>query len=311
MPKVLITPRSYGLYNRELNRMWEQAGFETMREVGPLPDERMRELLKEADALIVGTDKLSEAAIDAAPRLKVISKYGVGVDNIPVGYAESKGVKVVNTPGVNNESVADYTLALILAAARSIPYNHAELVAGRWSKTTGVEIHRKTIGILGFGAIGRAVARRAQGFEMTVLAYDPYVDEAAMSELGAVKASFDELIVQSDIVSVHMPLTAETKDLLNADVFRRMKPDAIVVNTSRGGVVSEHDLYEALKEKRIRGAALDVFSEEPLRHSPLFELDNVVLTPHNAAATVEAVQRMTVESTRNVLALFGREEVLP
>ncbi|GIQ62082.1 2-hydroxyacid dehydrogenase [Paenibacillus cisolokensis] len=305
MPKVLITPRSYGMYNEDIDRLWEQAGFETVREIGPLPDDRMRELLSDADALIIGTDKLSEAAIDAASKLKVIAKYGVGIDNIPVGYAESKGIKVFNTPGVNTESVADYTLALILAVARKIPQNHANLVAGRWSKTTGMEVYRKTIGILGFGAIGRAVARRAKGFDMNILAYDPYVSEAVFDELGADKVTFDELIRQSDIVSVHMPLTAETKHLLNENVFRRMKREAIVVNTSRGGVVSEQDLYTALKEGLIRGAGLDVFSEEPVKHSPLFELGNVVLTPHNAAATIEAAQRMTTESTQNILSFFS------
>ncbi|MCM3161442.1 phosphoglycerate dehydrogenase [Metabacillus litoralis] len=307
MRKVVITPRSYGKFNKEVFSLWEKENFKVIREIGPVPEERMIELIKDADALIIGTDFLSEKALEHAKNLKIISKYGVGIDNIPRAFALSNGIEVMNTPGVNTEAVADYTFSLLLAVARHIPQSHENLMMGRWQKMIGQEVFGKTIGILGFGAIGQAVAKRAKGFNMNILAYDVMPNYETAEQLDVKIRSFDEIIEQSDFLTLHLPLIKETKNLINYQLLKRMKKNCVIVNTARGGIVNEHDLGLALQENVIGGAAIDVFYEEPLKHSPLQGLKNVILTPHNAAATIEATERMTMQSTKNVLEFFRKE----
>ena len=305
MPRVIITPRSYGMYSPDIWDRWEKAGVDVRYEPGPLAEERLSELLRDADALLVGTDAVTRRVLEEAG-VRVIVKYGVGLDNIDAEYAARKGIRVLNTPGVNTEAVADYTFGLMLALARKIPASHADLMRGEWKKTTGLEIWGKTIGILGTGAIGKAVARRAKGFNMRILAWDKYPDPAAAEELGFEYADLESVLRRSDVISLHVALTPETKHLIGARELEWMKPNALLVNTARGGIVDEDALFRALKERCIAGAALDVFGQEPpVLPDWLRPLDNIIVTPHNAASSVEAVIRMTEQSTERILEFFA------
>ncbi|MCC5801767.1 phosphoglycerate dehydrogenase [Rossellomorea vietnamensis] len=309
MAKVIITPRSYGMFNPEVFTIWKDEGYEVIRKTGPLPEEELAELIKDADALVVGTDRVSKRVLDTAGKLKLISKYGVGTDNIDKEFAELKGIAVVNTPGVNTEAVADYAFGLMLSLARHIVKSHHDLIEkGKWEKTVGLELYGKKLGLLGFGAIGSAVARRAKGFNMDVIAYDPFPNHTLATELGVTFADLETVLQESDVVSMHLPLMPETKNLISRTQLSVMKKHCLLINTARGGVVDETALYEAMKEGEIGGAALDVFQEEPPLKSPLFALDNVILTSHNASASVEAIQRMTMQSTENVLRFFNTME---
>lgn len=305
MPRVVITPRSYGMYSPDIWDRWEKAGVEVHYEPGPLPEERLSELLRDVEALLVGTDTVTGRVL-AGSRVKVIVKYGVGLDNIDADYAGRNGIRVFNTPGVNTEAVADYTFGLILALARNIPGSHAALMRGQWKKTTGLEIWGKTIGILGTGAIGKAVARRAKGFSMRILAWDKYPDPAAAKELGYEYADLESVLRRSDVISLHVALNAETKHLIGRRELAWMKPDALLVNTARGGIVEEEALFLMLAERRIAGAALDVFGQEPpVLPDWVRSLDNLIVTPHNAASSVEAIIRMTEQSTERILAFLA------
>lgn len=307
MLKVLITPRSYGMFTEDIMNKWREEGFEVIREVGPISESRFIELIQNVQALIIGTDHLSKEVLNHASELKIIAKYGAGTDNIPKEYATQKGIVVVNTPGVNHEAVADYAFGLMLSVARQISLSSQRLRKGQWTKNVGVELYGKTLGILGFGAIGKAVARRAKGFQMNILVYDVFQDEQAAAEYGATYVHINELLTKSDVVSVHMPLVPETTNLLNYQMMKKMKKEAILINTARGGIINETDLFHILKEEKILGAGIDVFSVEPPTDSPLLELDNAVLTPHNAAASKEAIERMTLRSTHSVIKFFQQE----
>ncbi|WP_186438500.1 phosphoglycerate dehydrogenase [Cohnella terricola] len=307
MPNVVITPRSYGVYSPDIWKDWKDAGFEVIAEPGPLPEERLAELLAEADALLVGTDVVSRHVLERSPTLKVIAKYGVGVDNIAVDYAKERGISVFNTPGVNTEAVADYAFGLILSLARNIPGSHADLMDGKWKKAVGREIWSKTIGILGLGSIGKALARRAKGFNMQVLAYDLYPDHKFANEHGVMFADFETVIRSSDVISVHLALTPDTRHLIGAKELEWMKEETLLINTARGGIVDEDALFEALSRNRIAGAALDVFQVEPPIASPLRKLNNVILTPHNASASVEAIKRMTEQSTEQIMRFYSHK----
>ncbi|WP_270180614.1 phosphoglycerate dehydrogenase [Alkalihalobacillus sp. CinArs1] len=302
---MLITPRSYGLYHPKIYEYWKKEGYEVVRKAGPHSEEDLITYLEGVEVLLVGTDHISKKVIQNAKELKVISKYGVGIDNIDCEAARKCGIEVLNTPGVNTEAVADYAFGLMLSLSRHIARSHFELVQeGTWNKTVGVEIFGKTLGLMGLGSIGAAVAKRAKGFNMNVIAYDPFPNEQLAQELGVTLVSLEDVIRESDIVSMHLPLTKETRYMIDCNRLKKMKKNCLLINTARGGVINELHLYEALRDGEIKGAALDVFEEEPPTNSPLFELDNVILTPHNAAASVEAVQRMTLRSTDNVMAYY-------
>jgi D-3-phosphoglycerate dehydrogenase len=262
-----------------------------------IKDKNFIKALKQADALLCGNDlQVDDDLLDRAPKVKAIAKLGVGLDTVDVEAASRRGVVVFHTPGANNQAVADHTFALILSLARKIRYCDQSLREKRWehTKIIGVEIWRKTIGIIGLGAIGRCVALRAKGFQMKIVACDPYWPAEFAAEQKIEKLSLDELLKVSDIVTIHAPLTPENKELINAKTLGLMKPAAILINAARGGIVSETDLHQALKAGQIAGAGLDVFEQEPPDDSPLLELENVVLTPHTAAFTHEAMNTMSM-----------------
>ena len=257
--------------------------------------------------LIRSATKMDAQAIAAAKGLKVIARAGVGLDNVEIPAATAAGVMVVNAPTSNIVSAAELAITLLLASARFVSPAHAALRAGKWarSKYTGAEIFEKTLGIVGFGRIGQLVAARMQAFGMNVVAYDPYLAPARAAQLDVRLVDLDELLRVSDFITIHLPKTKETANLIGEEALKKVKPTVRIINAARGGVLDETALYNALKEGRVAGAGLDVFSTEPCTDSPLFELDNVVATPHLGASTDEAQERAGIAvavSVRKALA---------
>jgi len=257
--------------------------------------------------LIRSATKMDAEAIAAAKGLKVIARAGVGLDNVEIPAATAAGVMVVNAPTSNIVSAAELAITLLLASARFVSPAHAALRAGKWarSKYTGAEIFEKTLGIVGFGRIGQLVAARMQAFGMNVVAYDPYLAPARAAQLDVRLVDLDELLRVSDFITIHLPKTKETANLIGEEALKKVKPTVRIINAARGGVLDETALYNALKEGRVAGAGLDVFSTEPCTDSPLFELDNVVATPHLGASTDEAQERAGIAvavSVRKALA---------
>ena len=256
--------------------------------------ELLPELGKGVDAVLIrSATKMDAEAIAAAKGLKVIARAGVGLDNVDIPAATAAGVMVVNAPTSNIVSAAELAIALLLASARHLSPAHAALRNGKWarSKYTGAELFEKKLGIVGFGRIGQLVAQRMQAFGMSILAYDPYLQPARAAQLGVDLVSLDELLAQSDFITIHLPKTKETANLISADALKKVKPTVRIINAARGGVLDESALYDAIKEGRVAGAGLDVFATEPCTDSPLFTLDNVVATPHLGASTDEAQER--------------------
>ena len=261
------------------------------------------ELIGEAVAAIVSTDPFDASVFRACPRLRVVARVGVGVDSIDLGAATAAGVVVTTTPGMNGQAVADHTLALMLATVRRIVESDVSVRNGEWKRdaaATPWELHGATVGIVGLGAIGRSVARRLQGFECTILAYD--LEPRTVDGVEAV--SLEELLRRSDFVTLHVPLNDSTQVLVGARELARLRPGAILVNTSRGGVVDEAALYAALTEGRLRAAALDVFADEPPTGSPLLDLPNVVVTPHLAGLSVSSVTCMLRLASQSIVTVL-------
>ncbi len=260
-----------------------------------IDDPKFIEALKGVDAVLCGNDLLvNDAMLDMAPRLKAVAKMGVGLDTVDIKAASNHNAIVFNTPGANNQAVADHTFGLILSLARKIVFCDQSLRDNRWehTKIMGIEIWQKTLGLIGLGAIGRCVALRAKGFQMKVVAYDPFWPEEFADEHGIEKMQIDDLLKVSDIVSLHLPLTEENRGMINEKTLQSMKPTALLINAARGEIVKEKDLYNALKDSVIAGAGLDVFENEPPTNSPLLKLDNVVMTPHIASFTHDAMNNM-------------------
>ena len=269
--------------------------------------------IADVDAILVrSATKVDAEALVAARRLKVVARAGVGLDNVDVKAATQAGVMVVNAPTSNIVSAAELAVALMLAAARHISPAHAALRGGEWkrSKYTGIELYEKTVGIVGLGRIGVLVAQRLSAFGMKVIAYDPYVQAGRAAQMGVRLVDLDTLLAESDFMSVHLPKTPETLGLIGADQLAAAKQSLVLVNAARGGIVDEVALHDALKTGQIAAAGLDVFASEPCTDSPLFELDNVVATPHLGASTDEAQEKAGIAVARSVrLALSG--ELVP
>ncbi|MHC1770663.1 MAG: phosphoglycerate dehydrogenase [Flexilinea sp.] len=301
--KILITPRSYGKTDSKVFDMLEQAGITYVRNEtgGILNKEQMKSLLSDCDGIIVGVDPLDGEIIDHAKKLKVIAKYGVGVDNIDMEKAASRGIKVSRTVGANSDAVADYAMTLMLSLARKVIPIDSACRKADWKKVTTIDVSHKTLGILGFGAIGKLVAKRAQGFDMRILAYDVLWDSDYAKSHDIEKATPDQIYQEADFISVHLPLLPETKNFIDENQIAMMKPTAILINTARGGLINEDALLSALKEKRLYGAGLDVFSEEPPANHEWFALDNIVIGSHCAASTTDAALNMGRMATENII----------
>ena len=271
----------------------------------PLSEDELIPLLRDCDGYIAGLDFITKKAIDSCGALKVISRYGAGVDRVDLEAAKARGIPVCNTPGANAQAVADLAFGLALCAARKIPTLDRKIREGQWVRSTGIELYGKTLGVLGLGAVGRGVAKRAQGFSMKVLAYDPFINKQYAEEQGIVVSDFDSLVKESDLISLHLPLNDKTRRIISGEVMARMKRGVILINTARGGLIDENAAHELLRSGHIGGLGLDAYEEEPPGKSPLFELDNVVLTPHTAAHTAEATANMAAMAVQNLIDILS------
>ena len=307
---VLIVTRSFGSASQKPWDLLAQAGCETTRAdmSKKMTEDRLIDLLQGMDAAIIGLVPVTARVLENSPDLKTVCGYGAGIDHIDTAAAHRQKVIITNCPGANDPSAADLTFGLMIAVARNIPRVERELRKGNWDRYPGVDLWKKTLGLIGFGRIGRGVARRAAGFDMKVLAHDPYVDSGRTGIEGMTFESLESVIKQADFLSLHTPLNNETRNMIGAAELAMMKPSAYLINTARGGLVDEQALCTALIDKQIAGAAFDVFLEEPPTDNPLLKLDNLVATPHIGAHTRESTDRMGVMAAHNVIAVLKGEK---
>ena len=315
MYKVLVMARAFSLQGEKALQSLKDQDCEVI--VNPLgefnvSEEKIIPLVKDVDAIVAGEDWITAGVMDAAKNLKIISKVGIGLDHVDIPAATKRGIPLTNTPAANYQSVADLTFGLLLSLSRRILESNTYLLNGTWKPLIGTEMWNKTMGIIGLGRIGKAVARRARGFDMNILAYDVYQDEEFAAEHGINYVTIDELLKNSDFITIHVPGLKETKYLIGAREFDLMKSGVFIANTARGGVVDEKALYAALKNGSIGGAALDVFEKEPAMGNPLLELPNVVATPHMSSYSQESLARMCMNSAENVITIMngGKPESL-
>lgn len=301
--KVVITARSFGEADNLAYQLLRDAGCEWIKITGT-DMKQQKEVIKEADALIAGLEYIGEELMDAAPKLKVISRYGVGYENVDAQAALMRGIQITITPGANGNSVADLAVALMLDVARNVTVMDQEMKKQHQIRPQGLELYGKTLGVIGAGRIGRGVAERCRGFNMKILVFDVYQNEEFIKETGAEYVSMETLLSEADFITIHSPLTKETKNMISTEQFGMMKRDAVLVNTARGGIVDEDALYEALSSGRIRGAALDATVNEPPYNSPLMQCSNCILTPHAGAATREASSRMSIMAAENAVTIL-------
>jgi D-3-phosphoglycerate dehydrogenase len=269
-----------------------------------LSPEELKIIIPEYDGIIIRSEtKLKGDLIEAGTRLRVIGRAGIGLDNVDLPAATKKGIVVMNTPQENAIAAAEHTIAMILSISRRIPQATASMKAGKWEKKKfmGVELYNKTLGMIGIGVIGTVVADRARGLKMKVIGYDPYLSKEVAEKKGVDLISYDELLSRSDFITVHTPLTDETRNLIDKNALDKMKDGVILINCARGGIINEKDLYEAIKGGKVAGAALDVFEKEPATGNPLLELEEVVTTPHLGASTGEAQENVSIAIAQQIV----------
>jgi D-3-phosphoglycerate dehydrogenase len=312
-PRILLTTTSFQDTPGEHHDRLAATGWELVTARGPLSEADTLAAVGEVDGYICGDDAITRRVLEkASPRLKVLSKYGIGVDKIDVAACTEMGIPVLFTPGVNHTTVAEHAFLLLLALEKNLLFHCDSTRAGGWKRQTGHELLGKTIGIVGLGRIGREVAIRAKAFGMRPLGYDVYWDDAFAAEHGVTRAAtIDEVFAQSDYLSLHTNLTPETRDLVRAETIRRMKPDVIVINCARGEIVNTADMAAALASGRVRGygtAVLDV--EPPPADHPLTHLPNCLVTPHVGSRTSESVQRQALAAVENLVRAMHGEPPL-
>jgi D-3-phosphoglycerate dehydrogenase len=311
--RVLVTPTSYARHDSRLRTELEaQVGDVIYNTTGrPLRSEEVREMLRDCDGYIAGLDVIDRVALEGANKLRVIARYGVGVEKVDLAAAREKDIVVCNTPGANSKAVAELTVGLMLAAARQIPMTSNSTRGGGWLRLTGMALEGKTIGLIGLGAIGKYVVRRLVGFECKLVAYDPYPDRAFAEQFSVGLVSLEHLLQTADIVSLHLPAAANTNGMVDAGFLSRMKPGAYLVNTARGELIDEDALANALESGHLAGAALDTFRHEPPgTDSPLMRQPNLIATPHLGAQTDEAINLMGWMSFRECMAVLRGEQPL-
>lgn len=309
--KVLLTTTSFQDIPGPHHEQLKEAGFELICERGPLPESRMLELVGEIDAFICGDDEITKAVVDRAlPRLKVISKYGIGLDKIDVDYVTEKGIPLTFCPGVNHTTVAEHTFALLLALSRHLITEANHCASGEWVRLTGHEIMGKTISIIGLGRIGKEVAIRAKAFGMNVIGFDLYWDEEFAQKYEVKRCdNIEEALNNGDVISLHVNLTDETRDLINKERISKMRDGVIILNCARGEIVNSNDLAEALQTDKVGGYGADVLDQEPPpADHPILKAKNTVITPHIGSRTYESVQRQAGMAAQNlILALKGEK----
>ena len=274
-----------------------------------LTEEEILERWEGVDAILAGTEKYTKEMLKNAPAsLKVISRHGVGLESVDLDAAREQGITVCNTPGANADAVAEAAMGLILSVLRKIPLSDHDVRSNNWKRSEGRLIKGQTVGVIGMGNIGKGVIRRCQGFGAKFMAYDPYFDKAFAAEYGVAPAGIEDVLKNADIVTLHLPSTPETYHIINAETLAMMKPGAVLINTARGELVDEAALYEALKSGHLGGAGLDVYSSEPIYNSPLFELDNIVVTPHMAGNTSDTTMNMGMWALENAMKVVTGQE---
>jgi D-3-phosphoglycerate dehydrogenase len=305
--RVLVTPTSFGKHDPRLKAELEnRVGEVIYNPYGrPLSSKEVASLLQGVDGYIAGLDTIDREALASADRLKVIARYGVGVDRVDLQAAHEKNIIVTNTPGANAASVAELALALILALARQMLDAFTATRLGRWPRLSGISLQGRTIGILGLGAVGKQLARRLSGFDCSIIAFDPIPDLSFADENSVILAERDEVVQQSDFLSLHLPLVPDTYHIVNEEFLGKMKPGSYLINTARGELIDEDSLLKALHTGHLGGVALDVFSQEPPDpNQPLLRHPHVIVTPHIGAQTDAATNSMGWQAMQDCLAVL-------
>ncbi len=300
MYRVLVSDK---ISQEGVDILKEESHIEVEVSFGMSKDE-LKRIIGDFDGIIIrSATKLTRDVLEEAKNLKVIGRAGSGLDNVDVEFATRRGIVVMNTPGGNTITTAEHAISLLLSCVRKIPQATASMKEGKWekSKFIGVEVTDKVLGVVGLGRVGSAVAERAKGLKMRVLGYDPYISQERAEHLGVKLVNLDELLKESDFITIHTPLNESTRNLIDKSAFSKMKRGVFIVNCARGGIVNEMDLYDAIKEGIVQGAALDVFEKEPPERLPLFDLDEVVLTPHLGASTHEAQKKVAIDVAKQII----------
>lgn len=306
--KVLVTSNSFGKYSKEPQKKLEEAGFEVI--LNPyhrmMNEEEFIECLSDVDAVILSTEKVTKKVIDSSPKLKMISRYGVGLDNVDLEYCKEKGILVTVTKGGNSNAVAEFAVSLMLSCLRGVAYADQYAKKNIWKKFTGMDLDGKTVGVVGLGSIGKLVVKKLQGFDVKILGYDVYYDEKFVKEYGVEKVSIDDLVKNSDIITLHAP--SNGKAILGKEEFNEMKDNVVIVNTARSDLIDLNALLEAINNKKVFAVGLDVHENEPNFDKRFESLDNVILTPHQAAISKEASNKASQMAVDNILSYFEKEK---
>lgn len=312
MGKILVSASHFDTLCKDAWELLEKNGHEVIydktRSFPAYSFEELKDIIGDIDAAIIGMDKYTEEVFEIAPKLKAVAKFGVGVDNIDLVAAKKHGVKALNAPGQNSNAVAELTVCYILDMLRKVIPIHEELKEGNWPRWIGSELRGKTVGLVGFGAIARLVAKKLQGFDVQIKAYDLYMNQKLADELGVKACSLDEIIETSDVVSLHIPVSDDTYHMFNTEMFMRMKKGSYLVNAARGGLVDLDDLTKALREGQLAGAALDAFEMEPLPKGMEIFNYNVVCTPHIGAESFEAYRDVSLCVSKDIICVLAGEE---
>lgn len=314
--RILLTTTSYQDTPGKHHDILAASGHEVVRARGPLPESEMLKLVTSGggfDGLLHGDDIITRKVIEAAlPRLRCLSKYGIGLDSVDVKAATDLKVPVLFTPGVNHTTVAEHTFGLMIMLAKHLRVHSNSVKKGEWKRVTGIELAGKTLGIIGLGRIGKEVAKRARAFDMKVVAYDVYWDEPFANQYGVVRLqTADDVVRNCEILSLHMNLTEENKHYINKARIATMRDKAMIINCARGGLIHEQDVAEACKSGKLLGYGTDVLDEEPIKAPHVFqEVDNIIVTPHIGSRTFESVERQAIMSTENLLRVLKGEKPL-
>ncbi len=310
MAKILLTTTSFQDTPGEHHTLIENQGYEIQRERGPLPEKVMLDLVGDFDGILCGDDAFTRPVLEKClPKLRVLSKYGIGLDKIDVKSATDLGIPVTYCPGVNHTTVAEHAFGLMLSLYRQIPEQNALVHQGKWKRMTGHELMGKTLGILGMGRIGKEVIKRASAFGMETIAFDPFWDDEFAREYGVErKTTPEEVLKMADIVGLHLNLSAENFHFLNRERLALLKPGSLVINTSRGGLIDQEAMADAVKSGQVGGYGADVVEPEPIEpNNPLIGLERVVLTPHIGSRTYESVGRQAMMAVKNLIQVLNGE----
>ena len=302
--KILVTATNYSKYCQAGKKMLEEKNYEIIENPHgrPYTYNELKDIVCDIDGVIAGVDTWDESIFKEAGKLKVIARFGVGVDNIDLKATEKHGIVVCNAPGINSSAVAEHTVAIILSLLRRIPDLNEKVRKGEWIRPMFHELKTQTIGFLGFGAVAKNAAVRLKNFGPAMLAYDKYPDHKTAEELGVKMVSLEDIFSQSDIISIHLPSTPETEQLIDQKTIQKMKQGVYLINTARGNIVKEKDAAEAMKSGKIAGFATDVFEQEPIDiNGPLFRFDNYIATPHVAAETYENCETTSEVTAKEII----------